>query len=164
MTKIIDAIFKTKIRAGVTLFAVISIAIAFAIGPYYRVMFIRGFSMEPTISHHQVVIVKRRVPAMRGDIVVVRDRGTGEQLAKRVIGLPGEIIEVREGVIYINNKKVPNVYGTGRIQFNTPIPRPISHYPEEIPKKHIWVIGDNWKESAYGLFPLVDVEGVIVWY
>ncbi|WP_306016018.1 signal peptidase I [Oceanicaulis sp. MMSF_3324] len=43
----------------------------------------------------------------RGDVVVVRDPAQGINLIKRVVGLPGDRIEMREGRLYINDELVP---------------------------------------------------------
>jgi signal peptidase I len=43
----------------------------------------------------------------RGDIVIVQPRGRQEDYIKRVIGLPGDMIEVRAGQVFLNNKPVP---------------------------------------------------------
>ncbi len=43
----------------------------------------------------------------RGDVVVFRHPVKGDDLIKRVIGLPGDKIQMKEGVLYINNAEVP---------------------------------------------------------
>ena len=52
--------------------------------------------------------VAGRLPE-RGDIVVFTRPRDGETLVKRVIGLPGDRIQVRDSVLYINDKPVPRV-------------------------------------------------------
>jgi signal peptidase I len=53
----------------------------------------------------------------RGDIVTVVRRGDGEDLIKRVIGLPGDTIEVRDGLLAINGVEVPRVaMGSARLR------------------------------------------------
>jgi len=43
----------------------------------------------------------------RGDVVIVTPPGTGEDYIKRVIGLPGDLIEVRDGALFLNGQAVP---------------------------------------------------------
>ena len=67
---------------------------------------VHGHSMEPTIHPEQRLIVEKlsyrfSLPH-RGDVVVIlRDMGQ-ERLIKRVVGLPGEVLEVRQGQLYVN--------------------------------------------------------------
>ncbi len=42
----------------------------------------------------------------RGDVIVFRHRGKGEDYIKRLIGLPGDTIQMRDGLLYINNEPV----------------------------------------------------------
>jgi signal peptidase I len=74
--------------------------------------YITGDSMAPTLSQGQLAGVNRlayrfRRP-QRGEIVVVStDR---ELMVKRVIGLPGEELEIRRGVIYVNGQPLSEPY------------------------------------------------------
>ena len=65
-----------------------------------------GQSMEPTLLQNQRLVVDklsyRFQEPVRGDIIVVRLPGMREMLVKRVIALPGEVIEIQGGVVYIN--------------------------------------------------------------
>lgn len=70
-----------------------------------------GFSQASLIVHGKDIAKTRlfgRTPE-RGDIVIVVRRGDGEDLIKRVIGLPGDTVEVRHGVVVLNGKAVPRV-------------------------------------------------------
>lgn len=61
-------------------------------------------------SFHPLPFIKGRILGRlpeRGDIVIVTPRGSREDYIKRVIGLPGDIIEVRAGQIVLNNVPVP---------------------------------------------------------
>jgi signal peptidase I len=76
---------------------------------------VEGASMQPNFDTGQLVIVNRFVyffdnPA-RGDVVVLHnpDRAS-EDLIKRVIGLPGETIQIKEGRVYINNTLLDEPY------------------------------------------------------
>jgi len=59
----------------------------------------------------------------RGDIVTVARRSDGEDLIKRVIGLPGDTIEVRDGLLAINGVEVPRVaMGTAKLRVDANVP------------------------------------------
>jgi signal peptidase I len=102
-----------------------------------------GQSMEPNLHTQQRVLVEKvsyrflRAP-QRGDIVVIdldRENKTDDMLIKRVIGLPGDTIEIRSGEVYIDGERLeeswmPNVGGG-------------SYGPTTIPPLHVFVMGDN---------------------
>lgn len=94
---------------------VISLAIIipvryFLIQPFY----VKGASMEPTFFNHEYLIINEiayrfETPA-RGDIVVFRppnSNGVGDFFIKRLIGLPGEQVEIKSNKITIINDQHP---------------------------------------------------------
>ena len=91
-----------------------------------------GTSMQPTLEGNEIMILNKLGKVERNNIIVVGyDK---EDLIKRVIGLPGETIEIIEGKIYINGKKIEDEYGNGIT----------SDYPKTILKKNeYFVLGDN---------------------
>jgi len=99
-----------------------------------------GQSMEPNLHTDQRLVVEKisyRFHApRRGDIVVFRVPGRGsELLIKRVIGLPGETVEMRKGIVYINGKPLDEPYVVYR-----------SHEtlePRVVPPLSVFVLGDN---------------------
>lgn len=102
-----------------------------------------GSSMIPTLQNGEFVLVNRLAYRLgeteRGDIIVFRSINEPDlDLIKRIIGLPGEIIEVRGGQVLINDKllKQPMVDGA------------VSRSPEDmkallIPRGMYFVMGDN---------------------
>lgn len=81
----------------------------FLIQPFY----VKGASMEPSFWDHEYLIIDelsyRFTQPERGDIVVFRYPADPKQFfIKRVIGLPGETVEVAGGQIKIYNDKNPN--------------------------------------------------------
>ena len=105
---------------------------------------VEGYSMEPTLYGHQRLVIEKLSyhlhPPERDDIVVLRVPGFGpEMLIKRVIGLPGETVEVRDGQVLINGQPLPEPYL-----------RTITRgaYPEtRIPEGYVFVMGDNRNNS-----------------
>ena len=79
---------------------------------------VEGYSMEPTLYGHQRLVIEKlsyRFDAPeRDDIVVLRAPGYGEDmLIKRVIGLPGDSIEIVNGIVFINGEKLDEPFVNG---------------------------------------------------
>lgn len=79
-----------------------------------------GRSMAPSYESGDLLLARRhayraRGPA-RGDLVLARYRG--DLIVKRVVGLPGEEVEIRDGLLHINGFRVPEPWRTqpGRLQ------------------------------------------------
>ncbi len=103
-----------------------------------------GQSMEPNLHTDQRLVVEKvsyRLHApRRGDVVVLHlpDRGS-ELLIKRVIGLPGETVEIRNGTVYINGEPLDEPYVTHRSSETLA--------PRTVPPLHVFVLGDNRSAS-----------------
>jgi signal peptidase I len=99
-----------------------------------------GQSMEPNLHSTQRVVVEKVTYRVfhgprRGDIVVLALPEQSEMLIKRVVGLPGESIEVRNGKVYIDGKPLDEPW--------TVNPGGGSYGPHTIPPLHVFVMGDN---------------------
>ena len=116
--------------------------------------------------HKRSYLGKEWVPR-RGDVVIVLF--AGESMCKRVIGLPGDTIDIVDGRIYINQSKVPDGYASGQILFiyesqPTEWETNILETTMVIPDGYVWLIGDNREESWYGSILIRDITGrVITW-
>ena len=107
-------------------------------------------SMEKTIMTGDRVIGSRLSyyfeEPERGDIVIFHfpDDPTGKTYyVKRVIGLPGDIIDIRDGKVYVNNSATPleEPYLPEPME-----PEPDAHY--EVPEDSYFMLGDNRNYSA----------------
>jgi signal peptidase I len=99
-----------------------------------------GSSMEPNLHTDQRLVVEKisyrlHIPR-RGDVVVLRmpERGP-ELLIKRVVGLPGETIQVKDGQVYINGQPLAEPYLARQTNG--------AYGPFVIPEGQIFVMGDN---------------------
>lgn len=107
-----------------------------------------GDSMKPVLRNGDVVLVNRIVynasRPKRGDIVVFKPKGNenSHYYIKRLIGLPGETVEIKKGNIYINDKKLKESYQTTEIEEPGIAAEPITLSGEEY-----FVLGDNRKSS-----------------
>ena len=125
--------------------ATASIGVAAMVGLFARGLLrrfaIHEASMEPTLRDGDWVIARRRSrPVERGDIVVYRDpTGSGLNLVKRVIGMPGEHVAIARGRVTIGGALLADRWASG-------ITRPDGAW--EVPDGHVWLLGDNRPVSA----------------
>lgn len=108
----------------------------------YRVV---GYSMTPTLEDEQFLVVNklgyRLHKPQRGDIAVFHDpRSSERKLIKRVIGLPGEVVEIRQGQVFINEKPLDEPYIQSPGHYSQP--------PTPIPPDQYFVLGDNRNNSS----------------
>jgi signal peptidase I len=75
----------------------------------------------------------------RGDIVIVEQEGQAVDLVKRIVALPGEIIEVRAGHVWLNGEKLSEPYVK---ELGGP-----SYGPSRIPDGTVFILGDNRRLS-----------------
>ncbi len=87
------------------------------VGKFWLTMFfVDGLSMYPTLNNKELAILKKSAYAnntpQRGDVVAVKYPGDpdNKRYIKRVIGLPGEKIEIKNGEVHINDKKLSEPY------------------------------------------------------
>lgn len=80
---------------------------------------ITSASMLPTYREGDVVLVSRIAPAVEdlehGDLVVLRDPEEGQRVLKRVVGLPGEAVVIRDGVLHVADRPVVEPWTGARL-------------------------------------------------
>ena len=119
-----------------------------------------GHSMDTTLENEQYLVVSKLAYRLhdpqRGDIVVFRDpKNSDRKLIKRVIGLPGEVLEIRQGQIFIDQQQLDERYITNPGRYSVP--------PTPIPADHYYVLGDNRNNSSdshnWGTLPSEKIVG-----
>ncbi|MFJ5143960.1 signal peptidase I [Curtobacterium sp. NPDC088465] len=159
---------------------VVALLASFLVKAYLvRAFSIPSGSMERTLLIGDNVLVNELVPGVaplrRGDVVVFRDPGDwltseqGDDLIKRVIGLPGDRVSCcdAEGRLSVNGHAVDEPY----VVRPSDVDRVSAEdFDVTVPAGRIWVMGDNRYESAdsriHGTVPMADVVGrafVVTW-
>jgi len=130
---------------------------------------VEGASMEPGLHNGQYILVNKfiytrvnleflqelfpfldlgdntvhhlfRAPR-RGDIIVFHyPRDPSRIFIKRIIGVPGDTVEARRGIVYVNGHPLDEPYVLNRGGLNLP--------PTSIPPGHYFVLGDNRRASS----------------
>jgi signal peptidase I len=94
----------------------------------------------------------------RGDIVIIRQPNDAPNLVKRVVGLPGETIESRDGHTLINGQRLEEPWVT---YFGGH-----DYAPTLIPEGYIFIIGDNrpvsYDSRAIGPVPIEAIQGRVI--
>jgi signal peptidase I len=79
----------------------------------YRLTFVQGTSMQPTLATGDLLIVRKhaydRAEPVRGDLVVANYQDG--LIIKRVVGLPGEEVEIKNGTLFIGDRPLPEGHG-----------------------------------------------------
>jgi signal peptidase I len=119
-----------------------------------------GFSMKPTLQDGEFVLVNRLAylvgTPQRGDIIVFHFPldPASQDLIKRVIGLSGDVVAVKSGVLSVNGQPLQEPYIAAA---------PLYSGEWVVPAGELFVLGDNRNDSsdshAWGMLPLKEVVG-----
>lgn len=123
--------------------------------------FVKGVSMENTLYDGEVVLYTRiNSEYKKGDVISVRIP-SGEFYVKRIIATEGDIIDVRDGNVYVNHEMIKEPY----IKGDTYPQEGTVRYPLEVGKGQIFVMGDNRAESmdsrSFGVVGKRQIKGKI---
>ena len=143
---------------------IIAFALVFGlVRPYVlEAFYIPSESMVPTLEIGDRVLVNKFVYRFsepeRGDIVVFRSTEGGEEdLIKRVVGVPGDTVEDRDGVLFVNGEPQKEPY------VNAQFPDSGFYGPTIVPPGHVFAMGDNRANSRdsrfFGPVPFENIEG-----
>jgi signal peptidase I len=171
-----------------------AIIVALLLALFIRTFFVQAFkipsgSMLPTLQIGDHLLVNKllygiRVPIVgkryfdffapeRGDIIVfVFPEDPAKDFIKRVVGIPGDVLEIREKKLFRNGQMVDDgdePYAQYLDQSQNKVPRD-NWGPETVPAGNVFVLGDNRDRSYdsrfWGFVPFENIKGkavVIYW-
>ena len=130
---------------------IINVIVAFLLGLFIivfigQITYVRGYSMEPSLGNRDVLVVEkvtyRFTQPNRFDVIAF-PFSDEEYHIKRIIGLPGETVQIIEGDIYINGVFLNEDFGYEEIIHNPGI----ASQPILLEEDEYFLLGDNRNRS-----------------
>ncbi|WP_455539578.1 signal peptidase I [Terrisporobacter sp.] len=134
---------KKEVFDWVKVFA-LAIVFAFVITQFVKPTLVNGDSMYPTLQDGNYLLIDRMSYKFKepkhGDIIVFKsdlkqDDGSSKDLVKRVIGVSGDKVKIKDSKVYVNGKKINEPY-----IYNQPTEGDIDTV---VPQGSVFVLGDN---------------------
>lgn len=129
---------------------VIALVLAFFIRHFIVELYlVEGPSMRPTLENHERLVVNKfiykfRAPE-RGEVLVFSyPKDPSRDFIKRVIAVPGDTIEIKEGRVFVNQQLQNESYILSKTRGSYPL--------STVPEGHIFVMGDNRNNSEDSRF------------
>ncbi|MBU5336031.1 signal peptidase I [Intestinibacter bartlettii] len=143
----------------------LAILLAFVITLFIKPTLVRGDSMLPTLHEDDYLIINKigyKISEPKnGDVIVFKsdleqNDGTNKDLVKRIIGVEGDKIVIKDGQVYVNDKLLDETYLSEGMYTQGDIDL-------VVPQGKLFVLGDNREvslDSRYEQVGLVDVNDV----
>jgi signal peptidase I len=147
---------------------ILAVLIFFAVKAVIQNFRVEGASMDPSLDNGQYLLVNKAIyfrldmdkihnvlpfvpgdgdderhlfrAPQRGDVIVFRFHlDESRDFIKRVIGVPGDTVEVRDGTVFVNGSPLQEDYILAAPNY--------TYGPKLVPAAHYWVLGDNRRNS-----------------
>ncbi len=148
----------------ITEVVIIALIIALFVRTFlFETFVVEGYSMLDTLNHHERVLVNKFLyhlrPPETGEIIVFQSPADPRKdFVKRVAATSGEIIQMDDGNIFINGKRVDEDYITRGDDSDMP--------PKKVPPRTVFVLGDNRSNSDdsrnFGFVPEEHIRGKVI--
>lgn len=145
-------------NVGYSVLLVVCLALLYLlVGRNMKFFLVPSSSMEPTLLPADYLLTLSEKTYQRGDIIVFDDpMEPGSHLVKRIVGLPGDTVEIFDGVLLINGEYASEPF--------TREPMDYTMDPFTVPEGEVFVLGDNrnysddshvWADKSIGLDTIV---------
>ncbi|MFR7590825.1 MAG: signal peptidase I [Longibaculum sp.] len=133
---------------------------------------IDGVSMENTLHDQSIALINaigvKEENVKRFDVVVLYSEQLNEKIIKRVIGMPGDHIEFKNDVLYVNNQKMEQDFLDSDFVENSKITYNVQQFTDDfsvdVGEGEYFVMGDNRLRSTdsreLGTFTIKDILGL----
>ncbi|MDE6639415.1 MAG: signal peptidase I [Acetatifactor sp.] len=129
---------------------------------YFQLMLLQGNSMEPAYHNGQFLILdKYSKDYTYGDVIAIKKEGISGYVVKRIVGVPGDLVCIRDGVLYVNEEVRSDLQQ--RIDFAG-----IAEEEIFLGEDRYFVLGDNLQESIdsryeeIGLINRKEIKGKVI--
>lgn len=123
---------------------------------------VSGHSMNPSLSNGSILLMNKASllfsKPMYGDVIVINDDRLDYSIIKRVIAVPDDEVAIVDGIVYVNQFPLPELYTYGQADDMTPI---------VVSSGKLFVMGDNRapgesldsRDTSLGLVNIQDIKG-----
>lgn len=124
-------------------------------------------SMEPAITKNSKVVVQKSFYQLqRGDLIIYKHPEKHALVVHRLIGLPGETLEIKEGKVYINGSLITNTEVPQGLYYKNAGEYGKVGQELKIPTNNYYLLGDNSDASCdsryWGFVPKGNIKGKVV--
>lgn len=128
----------------------------------FTVYSVDGRSMDYTLADQQKILASNYFEPERFDISIIHMPEGGKKYIKRIVGMPGETLEIKDDVLYINSQVIDEPYlEAKKKEYPDGFNRDVA--PISIPENHYYVIGDSREIGPVAKEKIISEALAVYW-